>query len=756
MADVSDNDRLTAYANWLVQNKDKQGTPEFDKVAAAYKQLRTGAEPDTSMLSGLKQSFADAVAPIGTTATEVGKVTGSDTLQSIGSGVSKVAETMQQPGYEYAEPHVLNPSASDKQIGGIGYEYIPRAIAERAGGLAGSLAARAGGAAVGSVAGPAGTVAGALAGPAILGVVQTIGPSVLERAKNAGHKTPTAEDWEWALGEAGIVGGLSAYGIKDIGVLNTSLLKTFGKQEVSNILQRITHQVATTADTPGGTQVDPRAAVISGTLDTGAGMTADVAARTARAAAPVINPAPAADDPVAAARLASRLKTISDESGRSLKDVDKTNNEGAGSIVDTAHTNLATELNDAYSKLKPELGNDPDVLAAIRNGRNKVKGFVTQSQLDSIEQKVGGTQEGQRLIDLLKESNELSRMAPKAKAVGGISGSLEHLNPKRFTNPFGLLGAIGGANVLAPAFVAAAAPLALKAAALYGGAWGLGRTVDAMTGRRFPLQRYVDHFSTQDTGEAQASQLPSIVDVRKKAQEQRVANDTLQKVSQASGPNLGRENQLANIVPVDGYGLLVYKKTGLKPVEAERGVNILSNEHGLLTRGQVSDFVDNPNKLMKSKVGLQIIDRLNELAKKGRLIRDPEWKPDPGSGIEDANTASAISGKIEDPTVFRPFAYNGAIALHNQAVLQTDAAIQQSGRNPEVISAARAGLYAVGAAKSKAEARRAISQAAKSVKSPEDRAFIIHMLSPFESLKTHEGQADISTQPTADQTAKAG
>ena len=27
-------DRLSAYADWLVANKDKRGTPEFDKVAS--------------------------------------------------------------------------------------------------------------------------------------------------------------------------------------------------------------------------------------------------------------------------------------------------------------------------------------------------------------------------------------------------------------------------------------------------------------------------------------------------------------------------------------------------------------------------------------------------------------------------------------------------------------------------------------------------------------------------------------------------
>lgn len=34
------DDRATAYADWIVKNQDKQGTPEFDTVANAYKQLR--------------------------------------------------------------------------------------------------------------------------------------------------------------------------------------------------------------------------------------------------------------------------------------------------------------------------------------------------------------------------------------------------------------------------------------------------------------------------------------------------------------------------------------------------------------------------------------------------------------------------------------------------------------------------------------------------------------------------------------------
>ena len=44
MAEVN---RIEKYAEWLVQNKDKQGTPEFATVAEAYKTMRSEASAPT-------------------------------------------------------------------------------------------------------------------------------------------------------------------------------------------------------------------------------------------------------------------------------------------------------------------------------------------------------------------------------------------------------------------------------------------------------------------------------------------------------------------------------------------------------------------------------------------------------------------------------------------------------------------------------------------------------------------------------------
>jgi hypothetical protein len=55
-------DRLSRYASWIVENQDKQGTPEFDTVANAYKQLRSGApvSPITPVTPAPTRELPDA------------------------------------------------------------------------------------------------------------------------------------------------------------------------------------------------------------------------------------------------------------------------------------------------------------------------------------------------------------------------------------------------------------------------------------------------------------------------------------------------------------------------------------------------------------------------------------------------------------------------------------------------------------------------------------------------------------------------
>ena len=80
-------------------------------------------------------------------------------------------------------------SAAEKFMQGnginYGWEYLPRAIVEQLGSLAGNVATRVAGAGIGgAVAGPGGAVAGAFAAPVLFEALQILGPTAYERARN--------------------------------------------------------------------------------------------------------------------------------------------------------------------------------------------------------------------------------------------------------------------------------------------------------------------------------------------------------------------------------------------------------------------------------------------------------------------------------------------------------------------------------------------------------------------------------------------
>lgn len=57
-----DNAKVEKYAKWLVQNKDKKGTPEFDTVVKAYKQLRSEVPSATDTDTGPAPSWSEVPA----------------------------------------------------------------------------------------------------------------------------------------------------------------------------------------------------------------------------------------------------------------------------------------------------------------------------------------------------------------------------------------------------------------------------------------------------------------------------------------------------------------------------------------------------------------------------------------------------------------------------------------------------------------------------------------------------------------------
>jgi hypothetical protein len=118
--------RLDRYADWLVQNADKKGTPEFETVANAYRELRGGAQPpaavekpkpETTTLGHIKE-FGKGLVPGAIGLVESALVGGSALLpeeaeKNIRADISRIAGAAKRPfaaaeGYEDAVSRKLS------------------------------------------------------------------------------------------------------------------------------------------------------------------------------------------------------------------------------------------------------------------------------------------------------------------------------------------------------------------------------------------------------------------------------------------------------------------------------------------------------------------------------------------------------------------------------------------------------------------------------------------------------------------------
>ena len=213
-------------------------------------------EEDTSFRSAISYGIDQPLENIGITLEALG-------AEGVGEWLRNVTD--QPENYENATEDFIN-----KQGKGFNWGYLPRAAVEQAGQLAGSLASRAAGAGIGgAVAGPGGAIVGGLAGPGLFEAVQLLGPVALNRARNNKRDEPTWEDWTIAASSAGLSGLLNAIGIKNVGVLNSSLktgLSAVGREAVTEGAQSIVEQTGSTAGTLAGLDIDPKQAIGEGIL----------------------------------------------------------------------------------------------------------------------------------------------------------------------------------------------------------------------------------------------------------------------------------------------------------------------------------------------------------------------------------------------------------------------------------------------------------------------------------------------------------
>ena len=259
-------------------------------------------EKDTSFLSAFSYALDQPLENIGTTLDAMG-------FEDAGKYLKDLTEAPEN--YESATEGFLNKNGFLFDVG-----FLPRAVVEQAGQLAGSIATRAGGAflggAVGSVGGPGGSaigaVTGAILGPTLFESAQIAGPVALARAKANGRDEPNWEDWSGAGGTALGSGLLNAFGVYGIGKLNSTIYGSAIREGVTEGLQGLGEQIGSTLLTDAGLQIDPKAAVgealIGGTVGGVAQTPSSIYANTRQeieaeevGETPLL-PAPVAEEPI--------------------------------------------------------------------------------------------------------------------------------------------------------------------------------------------------------------------------------------------------------------------------------------------------------------------------------------------------------------------------------------------------------------------------------------------------------------------------
>ena len=268
------------------------------------------------------------------------------TLEALGfdTQAKELRDLIEAPeDYESAAARFINPE-------GEWYDYnwseLPLATVEQAGQLGGSILSRIGGAGIGagagSLVGPGGTaiggIIGAFLGPTLFEAVQVAGPVAFERARNNGREEPNAEDWAGALGTAGFSGVLNAIGIKNIGLLNSTVGKTLkagAREGVTETGQGFTEQIGGTGLTAAGLQIDPKAAIGEGLIGTSSGTSIQA--------------------PIAGAQALGNLQEeIVDSSIKNAMLEQPTPDEAVDQMDETINPNLAIVEDELPTEVNPE------------------------------------------------------------------------------------------------------------------------------------------------------------------------------------------------------------------------------------------------------------------------------------------------------------------------------------------------------------------------------------------------------------------
>lgn len=454
----------------------------------------------------LQYGAANTISGIGSTANRAGYKDIGDTIKGVGA--SAAPADYESSGAKF---QALSPST---------WGEAPYALLEGAPGLAMDLGAGALGTLVGGPVGAAAAFTASNAG-------RNFGQNVDARVGGA-DKPATADDLKIAgaatgaeaiLNRVGITPALGTIakgaGMSALKQVPGQVAKAGMAEGAAGAVGDVVNQVGRTAGTEGGLRIDPNEVINGAALSAGTG----AAVRTVRAAGDVNHAIKTRDvDQEAAARLAGRMGELG---------VDTSSPEASYKAVNATRTALDSNIAEQAKAVAPFIkskGNDTDAdsTRALLNETRKLitsNHIVSGDALSDLSARLDHFSEGQALVKLLQERQELNRLTDggrlEATSSDGSTGffrggltSVKGLEP--FRDPMAALksrigvaaaGSAGVAGLATGAQLGAMAPIVGKVLAGQMALNGATHAVDNVMGTKNPAQNFRQRFGGLDTGE---------------------------------------------------------------------------------------------------------------------------------------------------------------------------------------------------------------------------------------------------------------
>ena len=496
-------------------------TEDAKRLARAYRNAQSVPQPQPQETDNAFEYSVDQAQRMGGKGLEaVGRATGIQGVEDYGTGVvaqqdKDIAKGGYTPDYNKSLRDTFNEDGVGAAVGWLGEKTAENSVS---GGVAlgGGLVS----AAVATVSAPAAAVIGL--GTVVASGTMGAGEAAFEQEEKVGDY-----DAALATGQGVLIGILDKFGAskvipasKLLKMTPKEIAKTLEKKGFANAAKEVLQRTAV----EGVTEVAQEGVSMAGAASRGGeytqkevedrsidafalGSTNAGVVQTVTGGASLVRGTPAnLSDRSAQATFAQRLDALAREGNAdgkefNLKDLDTTSVTGVRALMDLAHANISADITNLESDLSSYLNvNDKSLTSQqkaervrvkklLQQARNKTKSVLGNSDFELLKSMVGGTADGKRLINAVKESQEQTKVW-NAGMKGGLSKFTDNASPLPQSNNYSgqaaLTNAIRAATFggLAGSTAGASIPMAV-------GVVAGGRVIDAVTGRRSKVQRYI-------------------------------------------------------------------------------------------------------------------------------------------------------------------------------------------------------------------------------------------------------------------------